>query len=208
MIRMPSSTMIVGPSGSGKTQLTEALLTEGTVFEGRKTRPCHNCYAVWQPRFDGMKRQGIQFHEGIPEVADLQTWFPQGGVLVLDDLMDEGGNDKRVLDLFTRESHHRHITVLYLCQELFPPGKFAKTISRNAHYVIVFKNPRDQTGCRALVLQAFPDRWRDVLKLFVACTQRPYGYLMIDLHPASDDRFRLFSHVTQQDGPTVVYERQ
>ena len=59
-----------------------------------------------------------------------------------------------MLDLFTRESHHRHITVLYLCRDLFPPGKFAKTISRNAHYVIVFKNPRDQTGCRALVLQA------------------------------------------------------
>ena len=88
---MPTSTMNVGPSGSGKTQLTEALLTEGTVFEGRKTPPCHYCYAVWQPRFDGMKRQGIQFREGIPEVADLQTWFPQGGVLVLDDLMDEGG---------------------------------------------------------------------------------------------------------------------
>ena len=44
-----------------------------TVFEGRKTRPCHYCYAVWQPQFDGMKRQGIQFHERIPEVADLQT---------------------------------------------------------------------------------------------------------------------------------------
>ena len=155
-----------------------------------------------------MKRQGIQFHEGIPEVADLQTWFPQGGVLVLDDLMDEGGNDKRMLHLFTRESHHRRITVLYLCQDLFPPGTFAKTILGNAHYVIVFKNPRDQMGYRALVLQAFPDQCRDVLKLFVACTQCPCGYLMIDLHPASDDRFQLFSHVTQQDSPIVVYERQ
>ena len=41
-----------------------------------------------------MNHQGSQFHEGIPEVTDLQTWFPQGGVLVLDDLMEEGGNDK------------------------------------------------------------------------------------------------------------------
>ena len=47
----------------------------------------------------------------------------QGGVLVLHALMDKGVNDKRVLDLFTRESHHRNITVLYLCQDLFPPGK-------------------------------------------------------------------------------------
>ena len=60
MIRAHSSTMIVGPSGSGKMQLTEALLTEGTVFEVRKTRACHYCYAVWQPWFDGMKHQGIQ----------------------------------------------------------------------------------------------------------------------------------------------------
>ena len=57
-------------SGSGKTQLTEALLTEGTMFEEGKTRPCHYCYPIWQPRLDGMKLQGIQFHEGIPEVAD------------------------------------------------------------------------------------------------------------------------------------------
>ena len=98
--------MIVGPSGSGMTQLTEALLTEGTVFEGRKTRPCHYCYAMWQPRFDRMKGRGIQCYEGIPEIDHLRNWFgkSQGGVLVQDDLMDEGGNYKRVLDLFTRPS--------------------------------------------------------------------------------------------------------
>ncbi|XP_068697139.1 uncharacterized protein [Montipora capricornis] len=210
MIRQPSSTMIVGPSGSGKTQLTEALLTEGDVFEGGRTKPCHYCYAVWQPRFERMKGRGIRFHEGIPDIDHLRQWFGKsgGGILVLDDLMDEGGNDKRVLDLFTRESHHRNITVLYLCQDLFPPGKYAKTISRNAHYLFVFKNPRDQSGFRALTLQAFPDRWRDVLRLFERCTQRPYGYIMMDLHPASDDRYRLFSCVTPSDGPTQVWKRE
>ena len=50
--------------------------------------------------------------------------------------MDEGGNYKRVLDLFIKDSHHKGITVLYLCQDLFPNGKFAKTISRNAHYTV------------------------------------------------------------------------
>ena len=70
------------------------------------------------------------------------------------------GQDKRVLDLFTKDSHHRNITVLYLTQDLFPPGKFSKTINRNAHYIVAFKNPRDQTGIRTILLQAFPDRWR------------------------------------------------
>ena len=32
------------------------------------------------------------------------VWPYGGGVLVLDDLMEEGGQDKRVLDLFTKDS--------------------------------------------------------------------------------------------------------
>ena len=93
-----------------------------------------------------MKAEGVHFHEGIPDTRVLSKWFPKGGLLVLDDLMEEGGHDKRVLDLFTEFSHHKSITVIYLTQDLFPPGKFAKTISRNAHYVVAFKSPRDQSG--------------------------------------------------------------
>jgi len=80
-----------------------------------------------------MKERGIKFHEGVPDSDQLKKWFPSGGLIVLDDLMAEGGNDKRVLDLFTKHSHHQNITVLYLCQDMFPPGKYAKSISRNAH---------------------------------------------------------------------------
>ena len=115
--------MIVGPSGCGKTALTESLLTE-VLFQGR-SRPFHYCYGeVWQPRFDAMKKRGVQFHAELPDVPDFQRRFGpmKGGVLVLEDLMEQAGNDKRVLDLFTKESHHRGIAVLYKCQDLFPPG--------------------------------------------------------------------------------------
>ena len=120
--------------------------------------------------------------------------------------LEEMGNNKRVLDLFTKESQHRGITVLYLCQDLFPPGRFAKTISRNVHYFIAFKNPRDKRGLCTLLLQALPDRWQ-TLRLFDECMQRPYGYVMIDLHPVSDNRFRLLSNITAQDASTLVCER-
>ena len=111
-----------------------------------------------------------------------------------------------MLDLFTKDSHHRNITVFYLTQDLFPPGKFAKTINRNAHYVIAFKNPRDRTGMRNLVLQAFPERWKKVMEVFEACTQQPFGYLMLDLHPATNDQFRLWTHLRQQEAPPLVFE--
>ena len=110
-----------------------------------------------------------------------------------------------MLDLFTKDSHHRNITMLYLTQDLFPPGKFSKTINRNAHYIVAFKNPRDQTGIRTILLQAFPDRWRQVLRLFKRITSRPFGYLMLDVHPASDDRYRLWSHLTPREGQAQVH---
>ena len=85
-----------------------------------------------------------------------------GGVLILDDLMCEGSDDHRVLDLFTRESRHRGITIVFMTQDMFPKGKHAKTISRNAHYIVAFKNPRDQLGVRILMQQAFPYDFKEV----------------------------------------------
>ena len=109
--------MIVGPSGCGKTTLMKSLLTQGTAFQG-PLRPCHYYYTeVWQPQFDAMKKRVVHFHAELPDVSDLHCWFGQtkGGGLMLENLMEESGNDKRVLDLFPKESHHRDITVLYLC---------------------------------------------------------------------------------------------
>ena len=205
MIRHPSSVIIAGPSGSGKSDLTEHFLMEQSVFQ-RKRRKIVYCYDRWQPRFDRMKHHML-FYKGIPEALVLTKWFgpTKGGVMVLDDLMAEGGQDKQVFDLFTKDSHHRNITVLYLTQDLFPPGKFSKTINCNAHYLIAFKHPRDQTGIRNVLTQGFPTIWRDKLDLFQRVTSQPFGYLMLDLHPASDDRFRFWSHLRRREGQPQVH---
>ena len=54
-------------------------------------------------------------------------------------------------------------------------------------------------------MQAFPDRWRQVLRLFKRVTTRPFGYLMLDVHQASDDRYRLWSHLTPREGKAQVH---
>ena len=153
------------------------------------------------------KEDGIRFHRGLPDPGHLTKWFgkTRGGVLVLDDLMEEGGQDKCVLDLFTKDSHHRNITVLYLPQDLFPPGKFSKVINGNAHYIVAFKNPHDQTGIWTILLQPFPNRWCQVLKLFKCVTSRPFGYLMLDVHPASNDHYQLWSRLTPREGQAQVH---
>ena len=202
----PCSILIVGPSGCGKTVFTVKLLTENMDLFGTHPQDIRYCYGAWQDKFEYLKRKGIQFHEGIPDMGDLKQWFPKGGIMVMDDLMDEGGSDKRVLDLFTKHSHHQNITVLYLCQDMFPPGKYAKSISRNAHYVIAFKNPRDQLGFRNLVLQAFPSQWKEVQDRYRQVCDCPFGYMALDLHPASSDDCRLLSHLLKDEGCMRCYQ--
>ena len=196
----PSSIFLVGPSSCGKSYFTQNLLLENQELFESKPETIYYCYGAWQDRFQVMKEAGIKFHEGIPEVSNLQKWFPNGGALVLDDLMSEGSSDKTVLDLFTKHSHHQNITVLYLSQDMFPNGKYAKSISRNAHYVIAFKNLRDQLGMRNLLLQAFPSQWKSLLEAYRRVTERPFGYLALDLHPASNDGRRILSHLLKGEG--------
>ena len=90
--------------------------------------------------------------------------------------------------------------MLYLCQDIFPPGKYPKSISRNAHYIIAFKNPRDQLRMRNLVLQAFPTCWKNMMDVYQKVTERPFGYAIPDLHPTSDGTKRVFSHLLTREG--------
>ena len=199
--KTPSSILIVGPSGCGKTCFTESLLLDHLeeLFVNPPTT-IHYCYGAWQHGFGDMEDPGVQFHGGIPESHHLQSWFPRGGLLVFDDLMAEGGEDKALLNLFTKHSNHQNITVLYLSEDLFPPGKYAKSISRNAHYIIAFKNPRDQLTVENLLLQAFPTCRQEMMDAYQKATERPFGYTILDLHHASDDRKRVFSDLLTQVG--------
>ena len=61
--------------------------------------------------------------------------------LVLDDLMSETNDD--AANLFTKGSHHRNVSVMFLTQNLFYKNRHMRTISLNEHYMILFKNPRD-----------------------------------------------------------------
>ena len=116
-------------------------------------------------------------------------------LIVLDDLMSQCSNDPRVADLFTRGSHHRGISVLYLTQNLFPPGKLSRTISLNSHYMLIFRNPRDSLGITTLAKQMFPKHTDYLLEAFRDATSKPYGYLLIDCHQLTPENMRLRTNI-------------
>ncbi|PFX15461.1 hypothetical protein AWC38_SpisGene20314 [Stylophora pistillata] len=208
--KSPSSIFIVDPSGCGKTCFTKSLLLQHLdEFFASPPAVIHYCCGAWQDGYREMHQHGIKFHDNLTNEEQLKQWLPKdGGILVMDDLMTEGGDDKEVLDLSTKHSHHRNITVIYLCQDMFPPSKYAKSISRNAHNVVAFKNARDQLGFKHLLLQAFPMEWQDIMQVYCEATQRPYGYITLDLHPASKDAHRVFSHLLTHEGCMRLYPRK
>ena len=103
----------------------------------------------------------------------------ESGLLILDDLMVKGGEDKELLAFFTKHSHDQNITVLYFFQDMLPPGKYAKSISKNAHSVIAFKNPRDQLAMRNFLLRAFATCWQDLMDVYQKVTERLFGYVVL-----------------------------
>jgi hypothetical protein len=114
-------------------------------------------------------------------------------LIILDDLMDE--TDQRVASLFSKKSHHRNTNVMYIAQNLFHRGKHHRTISLNAHYMVVFKNPRDVSQFMALAHQMYPQRTKYFLEAYTAAIAQPHGYLVIDMKQETPDILRLRSHI-------------
>ena len=193
--KCPSSIIIAGPSQCGKTTFTKQLLQQADSLFERPIRKIVYFNGQWLECFKNMAPR-VTFVEGIPE--DIPSLFPPNcrpGILILDDLMRNCSDDERILDLFTKVSHHCDVTCIYLTQNLFPPGKFSRSISLNAHYVITFNNPRDTLGFRTLAQQAFAGRVPYVWESFQDATSKPFGYLVMDLHPRTPNIQRLRTNI-------------
>jgi hypothetical protein len=62
----------------------------------------------------------------------------------------------------------------------------------NAHYLVLFKNPRDKSQIGVLSRQL---QMPHLLPAFEEATGRPYGYLMVDLSPQTPEELRLRSQL-------------
>src|SRR6218665_1737292 len=134
-------------------------------------------FGIYQDIFDSYPK--IQFQEGLPDLNVFDG--KERTLLVLDDVMSE--TDERFTKIFTKISHRRNVSLLYLTQNLFYKGKHTRPISLNAHYLVLFKNVRDTTQVANLARQMFPGQSHFMLEAFRDATSIPFGYLLVDLRP-------------------------
>jgi len=116
--------------------------------------------------------------------------------------------DRSMADLFTRGSHHRNVSVVFLVQNLFHKNKYIRMISLNAHYMVLFKNPRDASQFASLARQMYPNRWAFVVEAYKDATRRPFSYLFVDLRPEQDEDLRLRTNTFPGDTQYIYVPKE
>lgn len=203
-LKAPFTCILAGPTGSGKSYIVFRMIKfRNEVFSTEYDKIIY-CLPAGQkiaiPDFIKLDKKVI-FHSGIPNFDEFADGKPQ--LIILDDLMNDTNDD--VMNLFTRQSHHRNLSVIFLVQNIFfNANKFFRTISLNCHYIILTKNPRDKRQISSLAVQLNPDNVRFVKEAYTDATRNPYTYILFDLSQKCREDLRYRTNIFPDDSPRYI----
>ena len=198
----PFTCLVAGPTGCGKTQWMLNFINHlSEMMQPPATRIIYS-YGEWQPSYRTLPSH-VELREGLGDIAENAE---QPTLLVIDDQMDEVNKD--VMRLFTKGSHHRNISVIYIVQNLFGKNNEHRTISLNAHYLVVFKNPRDKSQFIHLAKQICPGEVNYAKEAFALATRKPHGYLLIDLKQSTLDALRFRGRIFPEEEREVYVRKK
>jgi len=207
----PFTMIISGGTGTGKTQwLMRFLKNTAHIIHPRvqKILYCYgeansNILALSKMELNGENQ--VKTFNGVPSESIIREEANTCGgklLLVLDDLVVN--LDSSFLDsLFTRGSHNWGVSVVLVTQHVFL--KTLRTARANAHILCLMRNPAGELQIRTLAQQLFPGKHQFFMESYRDATGQKFSYLIIDMHPNTDDRLRLRTNIFPDDLKTVVY---
>jgi hypothetical protein len=198
MFRHPFTCICAGPTSSGKTEIIRDILghNKETIFI--ETRGQHLqvlwCHGQYQKRYtDPINDTVVTYYEGVPTEEEVAGIRPD--IIVIDDLMNEIGNNEFLSKLFTKGSHHLNLSVIFIVQNLFHQAKAMRNTSLNAQYIILMKNVRDKRQIQAFGSQMYPGKSKYFMECYEDATSGSFGYLMLDLRNDTPDDLRLRTRI-------------
>ena len=111
--------------------------------------------------------------------------------------MEEVSKSKTAMDIFTKHSHHRNMTVLFLVQKLYGWTHNTRVISQNAHLMICVQ--RSDIGASDVPRKPF----MFLSEAFIDATKRPHSHLVVNSYQRTDDRMRVMGNLFEQANPAV-----
>lgn len=203
----PFTAIVAGPTSSGKTALVRRFLSEHQIQTDIGSQTDLRvlwCYGQWQESYDKLvENTDIVYQKGLCDEYTADQVLPT--LIVVDDLMSELGNNVELSNLFTKGSHHRNISVIFIVQNLFHKGSVMRTVSLNSHYMILLKNPRDKSQIVSLGKQLYPGKSKMFQQVYEDAVKKPYGYLCIDMTSSTPDELRLRSNIIKKDNINGVW---
>ena len=197
-LQSPFTMLIAGPTSCGKTRLVFEIIENVKTLVIPEVHDITYCYSVWQPAFDKLKSAGVKFNEGLlsrEALFDESRDTSRHSMLIIDDLLDPE-YAPLAKDLFIKGSHHLNMSVIFITQNLFFANKDFRTLSLNAHYLVIFKNPRDMSQIGYISRQAFPANPRFLTAVYNGETHERHSYIVLDCKQATPDNLRVRNSVT------------
>ena len=191
----PFNALLSGPSQCGKTTILRKILEfHKETIDGidKEVLKVVWCYGKWQKYYDiPLKNVELKYIEGMPDEEDVIDY----DIIVIDDLMQKIEKNPYISLLFTAGTHHDKQSVIVLTQNFYQKGEICNTIRKNAHYVILFKDPGDTSQVRTMSWRMFPENPKYLIAAFRLATLEAHGYLLIDRTQSTDDNCRLRTRI-------------
>jgi hypothetical protein len=196
-LQVPFTMIVAGTTSSGKSSWIRKLMKQRAEMFSQPVNRVYYHYAVWQPAFADASDEAIEYHEGLPNVDELEPH----SLLVLDDLMTQLAKDKSMMDLFCVKSHHNNISVIMVTQHFYFDSPIMRVVSSNAHYIGLFRSPRMGAVVEQLSRQMWPGRKGYLADAYQKATKdKLYSYLFLNLHPSADAKLAVTSNVLPSPG--------
>ena len=177
---------LVGPFEKGKSQFIYNWLKIGTIQP--KFDEIYFFYQHSQPLHDVMQKEieNLEFVQGVNfEFIDSLKINGTKYLLIFDNFCEESCNSKAFVDIATA-GRHRGLSTIYIKHNLFHQSKLGRDVELQNTHIVPFKSHRDVMQVTTLSTQLglgseLVDWYRDA-------TSVPFGDLLIDLPPRTDDR--------------------
>ena len=113
-----------------------------------------------------------------------------------------------VSKLFTRGRSHLgcSLVMVLMLQNIFPRGTQSRTISMNAQYQVLFRNPRYNLQITILARQFCSCNSKDFIEIYKRAASRPYGYLFCCFTQSCPDEIRYRTNMLPNEYPSIIFQ--